>query len=814
MYQSRIRFCFILALFMVTAGAVTAGSSGPAIEEEKLVTSGLLEPVEIIRDHWGISHIYAKNQPDLFFAQGFNVARDRLFQLEMWRRQATGTLAEILGKRALKQDIGLRLLKARVDIKKEMNHYHSQGEEIITAFVKGINAYIDLTQAEPARLPLEFKLLGIQPQHWTPEIVFSRHNGLYRNARYEIAIARTLAKIGREKSLHLLDLHPGKPKLNNHLGQDISLISNKILALYNASRSSINFLPADIADPKFRAVSVPDKKNLAADDAVSNLITAAAAGSNNWVIAGRLTKSGLPFMANDPHRRQQIPSLRYWVHLHAPGWNVIGGGEPCLPGVSIGHNEHGAWGLTIFSTDQEDLYVYQTDPENPNRYQYKGNWENMRIISEVFKVKGGDTENVDMKYTRHGPVIYEDKQNSKAYALRAAWLEIGGAPYLASLRMDQAATWEEFRDACTYSYTPSENMVWADRKGNIGWQAVGITPSRKGWEGLLPVPGDGSFEWNGYLPTKSLPHVYNPPEGYFSTANQDNVPTGYPYVIGFMWADPFRQNRIQEVLGSGRKFSLDEMQALQHDVVSLPARTLVPLLKNLKSPEQDVQFALERLLTWDYKMRPESIAAAIYQSWQRRLYASVWSLYLTEDELKVFPRRSLSKTISFLLHPDKSFGPDEARARDKMLLDCLAKTVIYLKERLGPDPKNWQYGQTDYHHIKISHPFNQAVNKELRAQLNIGPAARGGNGNTVNQTSSTFNQTSGASFRIIADLSDWDNSLGTNNPGQSGDPNSPHYQDLFNLWVQGKYFPIYFTRSKVETAAEQSLDLVPKKEKR
>ena len=236
------------------------------------------------------------------------------------------------------------------------------------------------------------------------------------------------------------------------------------------------------------------------------------AGSNNWVVSGRLTLTGKPFMANDPHRRQQIPSLRYWVHLNAPGWDVIGGGEPALPGVSIGHNRHGAWGLTIFSVDQEDLYVYDTHPEDPNRYRYRENWVEMRVLAERIQVRGQQPVAVELKYTRHGPVLFQDKQNHRAYALRAAWLEIGCAPYLASLRMDQARTWEEFREACSFSRTPSENMVWADTEGNIGWQAVGITPLRSGWDGLLPVPGDGSCEWEGFLPIPTLPHVFNPAE--------------------------------------------------------------------------------------------------------------------------------------------------------------------------------------------------------------------------------------------------------------------------------------------------------------
>ena len=223
---------------------------------------------------------------------------------------------------------------------------------------------------------------------------------------------------------------------------------------------------------------------------------------------------------NDPHRVQGAPSLRYWSHLVAPGWNVIGGGEPMLPGVSIGHNDVGAWGLTIFGTDGEDLYVYETNPANPNQYKYRGAWEDMRVVKDTIAVKGAAPTPVDLKFTRHGPVLFEDPAHHKAYALRAAWMEIGAAPYLASLRMDQARTWEEFREACTYSRIPAENMMWADASGTIGYQAVAITPIRPQLvSGLVPVPGDGRYEWDGYLPIKALPHVVNPQKGYCATAN-------------------------------------------------------------------------------------------------------------------------------------------------------------------------------------------------------------------------------------------------------------------------------------------------------
>ena len=800
------------ALFLLCAvlchGVEASGSESPIPAGERLSLSGLREPVEIVRDRWGISHIYARNQPDLFFAQGFNVARDRLFQLEIWRRQATGTLAEILGHRALQRDIGARLLKARVDMDSEMRHYHPDGEEIITSFVRGINAYIDLTRREPHLLPLEFRLLDLIPGHWTPEVVVSRHNGLFRNASSEISLAKAVADLGAEKVHDLMDFHPGKPALILKPGLDASLLSRDILELYSASRAPVRFTEEDIRDESERApsgagaVSSPDSRP-------ASLILEADEGSNNWVVGGRHTLTGAPFMANDPHRRQQIPSLRYWVHLNAPGWDVIGGGEPALPGVSIGHNRHGAWGLTIFSVDQEDLFVYDTHPDDPDRYRYQDSWEDMSVVHERIAVRGQAPVSVELKYTRHGPVLHQDPENHKAYALRAAWLEVGCAPYLASLRMDQARTWEEFRDACSFSRTPSENMVWADREGNIGWQAVGITPLRPDWDGLLPVPGDGRCEWDGYLPIPALPHVFNPPEGYFSTANQDNTPPGYPYAVGFQWAAPFRQARIQEVLGSGRKFTRTDMMQLQHDVVSLPARALVPLLRGLRGRDAAAQKALDALGAWDFRMAPDSTAAAVYQSWQRRLSAHVRVISLSGQDQGSSPRPPLTKMIAWLVSPDGRFGEDPLKGRDALLLRALEEAVRDLGTRLGPDMEGWHYGQERFHHIRIRHLLSDAVRPELRARLDIGPRPRGGNGDTVNQTSGGFNQTSGASFRIIVDLSDWDLSLGTNSPGQSGDPGSPHYRDLFEIWSQGKYFPVFFTRRKIETVAEAITILGP-----
>jgi penicillin amidase len=802
-----LRLFLIPAVILIIFIGLTC-RTGSSVPKERLDMEGISRPVEIVKDKWGISHIYAQNQADLFFAQGFNVARDRLFQLEIWRRQASGTLAEILGRRALDKDIGSRLLKARLDMEEELNHYHPQGKEIISSFVQGINAQIDLAKKDPSLLPLEFRLLGLEPAHWTPEIVISRHNGLYRNASTEISIARSVSLLGKERSRSLMGLEPGTPELEPDESIDLSLLSREIMELYSAARSSVRFEPDDIVDPNHSAKDfIPSITQffISPYDWNPDVIL----GSNNWVVKGTLTETGYPFMANDPHRSLQIPSLRYWVHLNAPGWHVIGGGEPVLPGVSIGHNDYGAWGLTIFAIDQEDLYVYDTDPQNPNRYMYRGDWEMMTILRETIPVKGEEPVTVELKYTRHGPVLHEDREHNKAYALRAAWLEVGGAPYLASLRMDQAKNWQEFLESCRFSHTPSENMVWADRENNIGWQAVGITPIRNNWKGLLPVPGDGRFEWEGYLPIQDLPHVANPTEGFFATANQNNVPDQYPHDLGFLWAEPYRFMRIEEVLEAGDKFTLEDMKRLQQDYFSIPARELVPYLKDLHSNDPAIEEAIDMLRAWDFILDENSVEATIYMAWFRRLRNSVWNLLVTGKNPYRLPARPMKIMMDCLACPDERFGKDPESGRDALLIESMEQGLNDLEKRLGKDRSLWQYGQEKFHHIRLQHGLSEVLSGERRSRLDIGPYARGGGGFTVNVTGSGYNQNSGASFRIIADCSDWDNSVGTNCPGQSGDPESPHYKDLIGPWVEGQYFPIYFSRKKVLSAAESILVLNP-----
>ena len=804
---------FLLLSLLVVAPHPPAGAQA----DTTVPIAGLSQPVEMIRDRWGINHIYAQNEADLFLAQGYAAARDRLFQFEMWRRQATGTVAEILGRRELERDRSARLQLFRGDLDDELNRYHPRGKAIIESFVRGVNAYIAETERNPALLPIEFRMLGIVPGRWTPAVVVSRHQALTSNVSEEVRSLRAIKASSIEQVRDLIYFQGGSPRFVLDPAIDPRIFPSEVLAMYSASRASVQFRPEDIA-AEYRGSTgraqhatahtlAPDPAGPADLDAIPRDI-----GSNNWVVAGSRTFSSKPIMANDPHRVIAAPSLRYWVHLVAPGWNVIGGGEPVLPGVSIGHNEHGAWGLTIFGQDAEDLYVYDTNPANANEYRYRGGWEAMRVITESIPVEGEKPAAVELKYTRHGPVLHEDRTNHKAYALRAGWMEPGGAPYLASLRINQAATWEEFKAACTFSNMPSENMVWVDRQGNIGWQAAGIQPIRRNWSGVLPVPGDGRYEWDGFLPIASLPSEVNPPRGFIATANNYLLPDAYPYkdLLQLTWSDAFRASRISEVLGSGRMFNVGEMTRLQNDDLSIIARVLTPLLRPIALSNAASARAREQLANWDYVLDKDSVAAGIYEMWQRRVLVNARTVITPASIRQVSATfASTKRVLDHLLSPDGRFGADPIAARDALLAASLDEAVAELTRRFGPDLQAWKYGQERYHHALIEHPMSDVVNAATRAKLTVGPLPRGGDGNTVSATGGADNQTSGGSLKIVADTDDWDNSVGLNTPGQSGDPDSPHYRDLFPLWAQGRYFPIAYSRSKVESVRESTTRLAP-----
>jgi penicillin amidase len=807
--RKRCWLCLGLLFHLLCLSKTGSSQEVSATSNESFTVEGLHQDVEVVRDRWGIHHIYAQNEEDLFFTQGFLAARDRLFQFELWRRRATGTVAEILGSRELDRDIGARLLRPRVDLNSELQNYHDRGRTIIEAFVKGINKQIELSAGKPESLPIEFKMLGIIPQPWTPDVVISRHQSLTSNVVNEVLYTRILKALGDKKNAlpDLLWLQGGQPSLQLDPAIDLAAFPKDVLKRYHAYRDPIQFQPSDVA-AEYR---VPDtnaiKQGNSGLEGLANhpRWLDLEIGSNNWIVTGQRTLSTLPILANDPHRVISLPSLRYWVHLHAPGWNVIGAGEPTLPGVSIGHNEHGAWGLTIFGTDNEDLYIYETNPENTDEYRYQGHWEGMTKATEVIRVKGQADETVELKFTRHGPVLFEDILNRKAYALRAAWLQPGCAPYLASLRLNQAKSLQEFRDACAYHRMPALNLVWADRSGDIGWQVSAIAPLRS-WSGLLPVPGDGRYEWDGLLPIRDLPNESNPARNYLLTANHYLFPNDYPHPTTrhYLWAEPYRSARIQEVLDTGRRFSVADMIALQNDELSIPARTLLPLVRDLQFSQQHLEQARKLLVDWDHVLHRDSPAAAIYQLFIRRLKTSMHALVVPKEVQELFPENLLStkRMIDWLHSPGGRFGNRPVEDRDQLIKQALKSGIEDGIALLGSDLSQWKWGDAKLHHLRLRHPLSNCVQTTLQAQLDIPIIARGGDSLTITATAGKDQQETGGTFKMVVDTENWDNSVGLNFPGQSGNPADSHYRDLVDLWSAGKYFPVSYSKEKVDSVAE------------
>lgn len=748
-----------------------------------LKLSGLQKSVQVLRDEWGIAHIYAETQDDLFFAQGFVAAQDRLWQMDLWRRQGEGKLAEILGERAVERDRFARLVRYRGDMKAEYESYAPDAKQIIEAFVRGVNAQIALVKAS-GKLPIEFQLAGYQPEPWTPEVCLTRMAGyvMTRNASTEIQRAQLAREFGKEFVDEWVETDP-KRKLEIPEGLDLAGIDARILAGATAAGAAVNFAPN------------PNSSD----------------GSNNWVIDGTMSATGKPLLANDPHRAIALPSLRYLVHLNGPGWNVIGAGEPSLPGVAAGHNERVGFGFTIVGIDQQDLYVEETNPANPNEYRRQGRWQPMRVEREQLKVNGeASPRDIELKFTEHGPVIYEDRERRRAYALKWVGSEPGTAGYLASLSLNRAQNWPQFLRALERWKVPSENLVYADVDGNIGWVAAGMTPIRKGWSGLMPVPGNGNYEWQGFLPLKDLPQSYNPAKHFIATANHNILPPGYDKELGYEWANPTRFLRIAQVLGTAKeKLTVEDFQKLQHDEVSLNARALMAVLSEAKNAPAELQPFIALLTKWDWRLGKDSAAAALYEIWLPKLAPEVFKPHVPEKAWASVSRGiQPSKTIAALRTASPQwFGKDAVANRDALLWKTLTEAVGIAKTLLGEDPAKWRWGKL--HVARFNHPL--AANAELKALFNLPAPERGGDANTVNNTSGAgFLQSHGASFREILDVADWDRSMGTNTPGQSAQPAGKHYGDLLPLWAEGKYFPLLYSKAKVEAATKNRLVLEPK----
>jgi penicillin amidase len=769
----------------------------PTPKTVDLAIEGLEQPAEIVIDRWGIPHIRANTRHDVFFAQGFAAARERLWQLDMWRKRGLGRLAADFGPGFLAQDRAARLFLYRGDMAAEWAAYGIPDAQPVTAaFVAGINAWIDRCEAQPSLLPPEYEATGTHPEPFTPEDVLRiRSHGLVRNVLSEVQRAIVMAKAGLETDLARRSVEPPWDIVVPE-GLDAAAIPPTVLDTFKLATARLDFNHARMT------ATLEDAWKWTRVDDLGDVYLQ---GSNNWAVAPGRTETGRPVLASDPHRAHGLPSLRWIVHLTGPGIDAIGAGEPAVPGISIGHNLHCAFSLTIFPMDQEDLYVYETDPENPNRYRYGEGWEEMRVVEERIVVRGHPDQAVTLKFTRHGPVICEDVEGRKAYAVRSVWFEPGASAYLTSLAYMQATSLAEYEKALEGWATPSVNHVYADTEGNIAWYAAGRAPVRPNWDGLLPVPGDGRYEWRGFHAFSELPRSVNPEKGFFATANEMNLPDGYPYTekkLGFEWAERSRTTRIHEVLAAQEKHSLADSMALQTDDFSIPARRLKALLAPL-SGEGDTADALAMLAEWDGRLSRDSAAAALFELWwSKQLKPTLLDLISSDPDVRPLLVPGDVETLLAMLE-----APDPRIAhRDALLLSTLGAAMVDARLRLGQDRGAWRWGAL--HHGFFEHPLYEILGE----MPNVGPHEKGGSGSTpmaAGYRLSDFRVTNGSSFRMVADVGNWDASVCINAPGQSGDPRSPHYGDLAPKWAAGEYVPMVFSRAAVDQAAETILRLKP-----
>lgn len=775
------RLLRVVLLLFALAAIVAAGLGVYVIRRPFPVVRGQLQmpgvraPVEIIRDRWGIPHIFAQNMPDLILAQGYVHAQDRLWHMEFNRRIASGRLSEIFGDVTLKEDRFLRTVGLRRSAELDLAQLDPETRSALESYAAGVNAFI--TQHR-RRLPVEFTVLRFSPEPWTPvdTLAFAKLMAwvLGGNWESEILRAHILSRFGPATAHVLLPPYP-----SHH-----PVVVDP--AVSNAFRSSAILKVLDVA-PR-----------------------AAGVGSNNWVLGGTRTSTGRPILANDPHLEAQMPSIWYEMHLSGGGYDAIGSTFPGTPGVVIGHNADIAWGVTNAGPDVMDLYVERFDAADPTRYDYRGRWERAQVVREEIKVKGRDDPVVEtVRITRHGPIINNVEEGLHAFlALRWTGLETSSVAG-SVLRIGRARNWDEFRDALRLWTIPAQNFVYADREGNIGYQLPGRIPIRATGRGLVPVPGwTGEHEWTGEIPFDDLPTMLNPARGYVVTANNQIVPDRYRHFISSEWDPGYRARRIESLL-AGPRLDLEHMRKVQADLTSIPGQVLVGALHDVRPSTDPAASLLRELLVWDGVLRPDSSAAAIYEVLRITLLEEIFAPVLGKDLFERYRRHAQFWQIALLrIVQDPTspwWGPE---GRDALVTRALTKTARTLTEKLGPDRTKWQWGRL--HVMRFMHPIGRVPG--LGWIFNATSPPTGGDGFTVNNAgfnALNFRQIVVASYRQIIDVADWDRSISIHTTGQSGLPFHKHYRDFVPLWASGRYHPMLFTRARIEQVAAGKLTLTP-----
>jgi len=778
----------------------------------RLEIAGLKQTVEVIRDRWGVPHIYAADLHDLFFAQGYVQAQDRLWQMELNRRLATGRLSEIFGQQAFEADRFVLTVGLKRAAENDLACMSPENRTLLDAYLRGVNAFI---AANRSKLPLEFALLGLKPEPWQPieSLAWVRMQAwqLSENWDTELLHAALIAKLGPERAA---GLHGCYPRINPVILAEQTVIeaAERVLESF---RHAEKWFPA----------------------------CALQGMSNSWAVSGERSRTGNALYAYDPHLGLHVPSLWHEVHLVCPQLQASGATFPGVPGVIVGHNEHITFGFTNSFADVQDLYLERFNPDNSIEYRDRGKWRKAEIIVEEIKVRGErEPRRIEVVVTRHGPVIgglhsLGSQFEEGRFALR--WAGFDGFDVLeALLRMDRARNWSEFCAAMSVWDTPPASALYADKEGNIGYTLTGKIPVRGAGSGLVPAPGwSDEYEWQGWIPWEQMPREYNPQRGYLVTANNQVGGREYPHYIGLGTCNGNRAARIAALIEGRDKLSLEDFARMQVDLYSEPARRFAALLDSLGAAilGQEVlaplrnraEQALALFAGWDGEMTASSSAAALYAVAEyfckRRLFEP-WLGELTDHYcgvgLHVFSSVSLYREYSHLLALEILENEDRRwldtpeggkRSREQVLAAALKDAIVFLVGRLGKNQNKWKYGSI--HKARFHHPLGSR--KPLHLIFNPKPVPYGGSGDTVWQGKPLVKippdrgGSYSASWRQLIDLSDWEKAQAIHPPGQSGHPASRHYKDFTALWSSGGYHPMLWGRERVESEAEARLLLAP-----
>jgi penicillin amidase len=764
--------------------------------------SGLKSSVEILRDEWGVPHIYAQNQDDLFFAQGYVHAQDRLWQMELNRRLVAGRLSEAFGALALDSDRLIRTLGFRRSAENDLRGVSDESKHALEVYANGVNAY--LAQNQNA-LPPEFLLTGIKPEPWRAidSVAWAKYMGWGLSANWDVELLRAafIGKLGVEKAA---ELESDYPRVNPTIVQPAILydFAEKMIEQFRAAQTNLPRLGV-------------------------------AGGSNNWVVDGTKTVTGKPLLANDPHLQLTMPGIWYENHLVAPGYEVTGVSFAGAPAVVIGHNQEIAWGFTNAFPDVQDLYVEKPNPENPREFEFQGKWEAATILREEIRVKGRKEPHLEeVVITRHGPILNRVVAISPASApIALRW--VGHDPsgtIQAILKMNYAQNWNAFVEAIRDWSLPSQNMVYADRAGNIGYYQPAKIPVRARGNGTVPSPGwTGEYEWIGWIPHEELPHAFNPPQHFVASANNKVVGDNYKHWLTADYSNGYRAARITALLCEKEKHTPDDFAKMHMDVYCAPAKDLTAHMLTLAPRDEFETRALDVLKTWDYHLTSDSIAGGICKTFEhfvlRRVFADKLGEILFNHYIGVglhpllapislYYDHAILALLRILQNEQSDWYTDTAtgssRTRADILALAFADTIAGLRREYGDDQSKWTWG--NLHPMHFNHALGAV--KPLDKIFNRAPRPLSGDPSTILQgayipgfpiKSAHFMP----SWRQIIDLADWDNSRAMHLPGQSGHPASKHYDDMIEPWRAGQYHDLLWARAKVEQRAQDRLALNP-----